>query len=357
MDLSKLSNEDLTALSTKNYDKLSNEGLSFLNEQNQSKPESDTIPGAKQAHNLSDILNNAKAFSNYNPSQQEISKASQNPDTGMDDPAYQLAGLVSPSSIMGLSGKIGGVARKLGDNLMQRSMGATKIVPGLGEDFANAGMIGTKSQMAGQAERGLEKSGQAIGDLASKIPGTIPQDEVANKVAEVAGKRMTPSGFVRPEEQAIVDRTMNKAVDFANAEPLTGAETAARRAQAGQAAREARGYAQTPSSTLKAQQAVAEQAGHSEALKNAYQWSFPDAPNALADADKQYSTFAKADQLLSKPEPTGSLGNFMSQITPTSLMESAAGRAAIGGGKTIQRTPIGAVPLTLKGMFSPKDDQ
>lgn len=238
--------------------------------------------------------------------------------------------------------------RKLGDFLMQRGMGASRIVPGLGEKFAQEGMVGTKNMLAKQAGLGLERSGNKISELASKIPEPVSQDMVANKIAEVGGSKMTPSGFVRPEDEAFVNRTMSKAQDFAKAEPLPASEMASRRAIAGKAAREAGAYKTQPSQQLRAQMASAEQSGYSQALKDAYAKSFPGEANPLAEADQSYSTFKQAQSLLDKPEAVGSIRGFADQFVPSTLMETLAGRAAIGVGK---HAPLKAGPAGLTGLL------
>lgn len=274
------------------------------------------------------------------------------PANDLDDPGTSVLGLVAPSNPMA---GVGSLLRKGGDVLMQKAMGMSKVIPGLGEDFAKAGFWGTKSGMAGQAAQGMEKAGQSIGNLAEKIPGQISQDTVANKVAEVANGKMTPSGFVRPEDNPVVNRILSKAQDFATSEPITGAEMAARRAQAGKVAQEAGAYRMTnPSQAIKAQQAGAEQAGYSQALKDAYGKAFPGSTNALADADKSYGTYATASRSLNAPESMGTATNFLSQFIPTTLMESTAGRAAIGTGKAIQRVPRTA-PISLYDLLGKKD--
>ncbi len=296
-----------------------------------------------------------RKVANYEPSEQEISDAMHHPVTGMEDPAYQAVGLVSPGSI-NITG-LGKMLRKGGDTLMQKAMGATKMIPGLGEQFAQQGLIGTKAAMTGQTARGLEQSGQAIGELAQKIPSKISLDPAANKVAALADTKMTASGFVRPEDQSVVNRVLSKAQELAQSEPVSGAELAERRAIAGRSAREAGAYRTNPNFQLKSSVAKAEQAGYSEALKKAYSESFPGAPEALADADKKYSVLSKADQLLNKPESIGGLKDFLTHYTPSSLIESTAGRAAIGAGEISQKAPIGAIPLSLQQLLKPRDGQ
>lgn len=344
--LSKLSDEDLTALSQKQYDKLSDEGLQYLHAQSQPAPSPekpnlveravDFIPGMRKRREDISVQRQTPDYKQSHPE----------PSTGMEDPAYQAAGLVSPGGITGL----GGLLRNAGNSLMQKSVGASKVIPGLGEQFAQQGLIGTKGMMAGQVDRGLASSGQKIGELSSQIPNPVSQDAVANNVAELANKKMTPSGFVRPEDKAEVDELLSKAQHFATSEPLPGGEMAARRANSGTAAREMGRYKDNPSLRMQGKVAEAEQAGYSEALKKAYADSFPGSPEALADADKQYSVLSTAKSHLDKTESAGGLKDFLGQFVPTSLMESTAGRSAIGTGKLIQRAPLNpsSVPSLYK---------
>lgn len=252
-------------------------------------------------------------------------------------------------------GPLGKMLRSGGDSLMQKAVGMAKGVPGLGEQLAEQGLIGTKSVMRGQAERGLASSGGNISDLASQIPNPIPQDAVANKLGEIAQSRMTPSGFVRPEEAPVVNKVLSKAQDFAQAEPISGAEMASRRVLSGKAAREAGAYKTMPNQAMKSKVASAEQAGYSDALKKAYRDAFPGNPEALADADKQYSVLSQARDAMDKPESLGSLKELLGQYIPTSLMESTTGRASIGAGKVIQSSPKTIAPLTLQNMLKPRD--
>lgn len=266
-------------------------------------------------------------------------------------------GEVAAPGLAKLLKPIGAAMRKGGDVLMQKAIGAPKIIPGFGEQMAEQGLMGTKAGMQGQATKGLESSGQKISELSSQIPGKIPQDEVANKIASLANSKMTPSGFVRPEDQPVVNRLLGKAEDFAKSEPLSGAEMASRRALAGRSAREAGAYKTQPSQQIKSKVASAEQAGYSESLKKAYRDAFPDNSEALADADKQYSVLSQAKQIMDKPQAVGGLKDFLSQYTPTSLMESIGGRASIGAGKGIQSSSKILAPAGLKKMLTPKDEQ
>lgn len=287
-----------------------------------------------------------------------LSQAAKHPVTGMEDPAYSMGvGMVVPSNP--LAG-LGSMLRKGGDVLMQKAVGATRYVPGVGEQLANAGFMGTKAGMTADAVKKMQQAGEQIGQLASQIPGKIPQEPVANEIANLVykpGSRsalMTESGYVRPEEQRVVDKLLGKAQDFSSSEPLSGTEMAARRAQAGRAAREAKAYAPTPSTSVKAQLAAAEQAGYSRALKEAYSSAFPGATNPMADADQLYSTSSNAYGMLTRPESMGTATNFASQLIPTKLIESVAGRSLIGAGKAAQRVPRTAPVSALEQMLKPK---
>lgn len=297
------------------------------------------------------------AMGNKNPTEEDIQKQKADEDYAMQ--AGVGAGMAKPANMLAekVSGGLGKFIGGLGDTLMQRSVGVTKAVPGFGKELAEQGLMGTKSGMAGQAARGVEASGQNISNLASQIPGEISQDTVANKIAELASKKMTPSGFARPEGEAAINKILGRAEDFAKAEPISGTEMAERRALAGREAREAGMYRERPSEQLKAKLAGAEQSGYSEALKNAYRGAFPEAPEALANADKSYSTLRQAQQTLDKPEAISGIKNSLSQFIPSSLIESIGGRTAIGAEKALKAIPsqtYTAGPKALKDLIGDK---
>src|SRR3990167_10985964 len=93
----------------------------------------------------------------------------------------------------GLAALLGRGTTKIGDILMQKAVGLSKRIPGLGEQLAEAGLVGTKGMMGRQTEKGLEGAGKQIGELASKIPGKISQEQDAEKIAGLAGPRITSS--------------------------------------------------------------------------------------------------------------------------------------------------------------------
>jgi hypothetical protein len=269
----------------------------------------------------------------------------------MGQSPVQMAG---GEGIMKLLGKIPG---KVGDFLMKSSIGAAKEAPGFGKALADQGLIGTKSMMAKQAEQGLQTSGQAIGDLASKIPGTISQAPVADQIGSLAGKRMTTSGIIPPEDVKDVGQILGKAREVSQSAPVSGSDMAELRAMAGRRARQMGAYRQVPSAQLKSQLAGAEQAGRSQALKDAYSSAFP-GDESLANADKTYSTLATAKGYLSKPESdlidavkkssvTGQLYN----LIPDSLLQSVGGRAAIGTSNLMSKPAAAQIPLTLEQLL------
>lgn len=355
MDLSALSDSDLEALHKGDYENVSDNGLAYLHAAKQNS--GSVFPGAKPPGMIEKALDvlpgmreKREAIANYQ-STPEFKKNYPEQVTGMDDPAIQVAGLFSSGGI-GVPG-LSGLLRKGGDVLMQKSIGATKAIPGFGEQLAAQGLMGTKAGMAGQAARGIESSGQEIGNLAQQIPGQISQDPIANRVANIANQKMTSSGFARPEEAGAVNKVLSRAQDFAKSEPLTGAEMAERRALAGRSAREAGAYKTQPSQQLKAKIASAEQQGYSEALKNAYRGAFPENPEALANADKKYSVLRQAQESLDKPEAISGFRNSLAQYIPTSLLESIGGRTALGTEKVLRTAPLGA-PRTLEDLLNPQ---
>lgn len=295
-------------------------------------------------------------------SPQELNMLQQAEDIG-SSPVQVAAG-------EGLGKLLGRPAAKIGDYLMQKAVGMKNFIPGVGEKLAQAGLIGTKGMMQRQAESGLESAGQQIGDLASKIPGQISQDPVANSVASIADRSITPEGYTRPESQAMVNKVLNKAQDFAYSEPISGPEMAARRAQAGMDARAAGAYRNNPAQTLKAQLASAEQSGYSQALKDAYSKSFPDQPNDLANADSMYSALSKANTGLNAPQSSsyysllkklalpvaggaagGVPGAVAGAVLSTPAGQSVTGRALIGASKIAEKPYINSLPMDLRQLF------
>lgn len=124
MDVSKLSDADLTALSNKQYDKLSNEGLNYLHGQSRGTPSgpdnahssgiSSKPVGENTASQSSDwwkkstsdriqdfVKHPGEAFQQHNTQEQQANPNTI-PVTGMDDPALKIAGMVSPESALSL---------------------------------------------------------------------------------------------------------------------------------------------------------------------------------------------------------------------------------------------------------------
>lgn len=286
-------------------------------------------------------------FSKMNPTQQRTFQ-------GILDGSIGPGVLASQSALQ----PIAGVVKKGGDILMQKAIGATKYIPGFGEKLAQQGLVGTRNAMVGQVDQGLEESGEKISQLASGIPNNISQDPVSNAVGKLSMRYITPEGYTRPEDIRVVNQVLSKAQDYASADALSGEEMAARRMQAGRAAREAGAYKSQPSQQLKARIAKAEQSGYSDALKKAYAESFPNQPNALAEADSTYSTLAKAKDILSRPPSIGSVSSLASQMVPTSLIESSLGRGMIGAGNLLGSSfTAGATNNTLSALRKLLSDQ
>lgn len=261
----------------------------------------DYLEYQQHINNSNTIKPGLKSFMEYNPSHEQMMEAAKHPVTGMEDPGFQAIGLLSPTSgaasLMELLGK---GPRKLGDTLMQKAVGLKKYIPGLGENLANEGLIGTRGMLQNQVTKGLASRGQEIGDLAKSIPGEISNQAVADKIGDLAGRRMTSGGIIPPEESKNIGQILGKAREVLQSPPMSGEAQAEMRAIAGRRARELGAYRTNPSAALKSQLAGAEQAGRSEALKQAYSSAFPEAPNALAEADQAYGALSKAQSGLSQ---------------------------------------------------------
>lgn len=238
-----------------------------------------------------------------------------------------------------LAGMLGGGITKGGDMLMQKAVGLSRYVPGVGETLADEGVLGTKGMMRGQIENALESKGQEMGSLARSVP-EVDTQPVAEKLGEKASSYISPEGQVLPQQMPEFNKFSQAASDVSGEGPISGEEAAFRRMQYGKIAKNAGRYRENPAQGLKAQLAGQQQAGYSEALKQA-------APG-LSDIDNAYGNLSTADAAMSKPESLGSM-NLVGKFVPTSLVESAAGRALIPTGRAVSsmQTPLQYTPATL----------
>ena len=194
---------------------------------------------------------------------------------------------------------IGKGVSNLGDYLMQRAVGFKNTVPGLGKILGQEGLIGTRGMMAKQVEQGLENRGAEIGNLAKTVD-EVSTKPVAERLETRANKIMSNEGTVLPEDIPIYNKFKTAAGEATQDETISGEEAAFRRQRYGKIARDAGRYRDNPAQGMKAQLAGEQQAGYSQALKDAYAKQFPEDASKLADADRAYSTLAQANTQLSK---------------------------------------------------------
>lgn len=231
----------------------------------------------------------------------------------------------------GLAQLLGKPFGSAGDYLMQKAAGMKKYIPGVGKTMADEGMIGTKGMLRKQAESSLTKHGQRIGELAAKIPGEIDNAPVADKIGSLAERRILSTGEIPAEESKAVGQILGKAHEVAASPPMSGKLQAEMRAMAGRRAREMGAYKTVPSAQVKSQLASAEQAGRSEALKQAYGKAFPNQPNALAESDAAYSALSKVQAGLNNPDSLSAF-EWATKLSPAAIGAATGGLpgAAIG---------------------------
>lgn len=316
MDITKLSDQDLAALHAKQYDKLSDEGLQYLHGQ-QSPPKTHQQELLdKYAPEL-----HAKSFA-------ELPKESQDAFTaGM--------GGVANAAGEGLGTIVSGIGRGLksgGDILLQRAVGLKRFIPGVGETLADEGVIGTKGMMRNQVEQGLAKRGQEIGELAKGIQ-KVDTQPIAERLGERAAKLVGPDGEIAPDNIKAFHKYVDAAKDAMSEDAISGETAAFRRAEQGRIARESGRYRDNPSQSLKAQIAGEQQAGYSNALKNA-----PGAPPELAEADKAYGALSQANKAMAAPESITSMG-IAGKAVPAALGASIGGAPGAAAGALLN-TPL-----------------
>lgn len=221
-------------------------------------------------------------------------------------------------------------ASALGDFLMQKAVGIKKFIPGVGKTLGEEGLIGTKSMMAKQAEKGLAQRGKEIGDLTSSIP-EVSTDTPSQAVLDKAQKLVQRDGYISPQDRPQYRNLSRLSDDIAarggDEGVVTGSVAQNARANAGTRAREAGAYRDNPAQTLKAKAASTEQYGWSQALKDAYAKMNPENPQALSQADSAYSALSRADSAMSK-QPSA-LSQFLNVGARTGIGASIGG--AVGG--------------------------
>lgn len=257
MDLSKLSNEDLIALHSKQYDKLSDEGLKSLHSQKSDSAQAgnqnghnnsnqdfagaptqkplggvhttggafgrSTAPNSpvtpQDTQRLQDAITNnipaaggaAGAFVGGYPGAMAGAATGsmlKNLITGdKSQPKQALEQVGMDSVTQGLLPEAGGrainavgrIAGKGADRLMQSAAGLKKYIPGVGTELLDRGIWGTKNGMAADVGHAIHDEGAQVDQMIHKLKGSADSEAVANKVANFGDTNVSTNGYSTDE--------------------------------------------------------------------------------------------------------------------------------------------------------------
>lgn len=232
---------------------------------------------------------------------------------------------------------------KLGDFLMQKAVGMKKYVPGVGNNLADEGVIGTKGMMREQVGSAMTDAGQTMQQATESMPGNYSTDKALQNVQKVASDFQLPSGGVAPESADAYSKAGSAVQDLMNEPGMSAPDMWARAKQNGDLAYKAG----QEKNGLAADIAKARQRGFSDTLQEA-------SPEFQGGAQR-YAGLAPAGRALKQPESisnvlvkgllkagvggalgaaldgtTGAVGGVLLS-TPAGM--SASGRTAIGASK------------------------
>jgi len=218
------------------------------------------------------------------------------------------------------SGLAGGVMRGLsegsvatGDRAMQAAVGRKKFTPGVGEELADAGLIGTREGMRQQVKKKIAETGGKMQSAAAGHPNMISSQPVADAVRDIA-RRKTVNGNVSILDQPAVTRIGEAATDI-DARGMEGAQDLLkRRGIAGNRVPDTAWANIDPAQALTHQISKAEQMASSRLLKE----NIPD----MIPLDKRFAALARARSALN---PDQRLGGMSMPTSPTSLLTSIPG--------------------------------
>ncbi len=221
-----------------------------------------------------------------------------------------------------VGGAIRGAGKGLkyvGDRLMQKAVGRTKITPGVGTELVEAGIFrptreGMKNQVMRKKDAAYDKMRQAV----VGNPSMNPTQPVADQVRQMTRKMEVPGGQPSASDIPAI-REIN---DFAADIDVRGFEDPlqmlSRRAAAGN-----RGYdnvTDVAKKSLLGKMSKQEQIGYSRELKKAVPELIP--------IDKRYAALSKASKSLNRDAPIYQGWGVPGLATKGAL---AAGGAAAGG--------------------------
>lgn len=197
-----------------------------------------------------------------------------NRETGEAVTAEDLAsGVAGANPVGGMGGKalkklLGGAAEKVGltkipDYLMQAAAGVKKIIPGMGSEMIDQGLIGTRGMIGKQAEQKIPVLAQQLEQEVSKLPGQVSHKQVSQDILERAKRFQTPSGYIPEADQAAVDAITARAKEVGARKAASTTEALSLKKQAG-----ARGWSRgTPLSGIENELNRAETMGYGKQLE------------------------------------------------------------------------------------------
>lgn len=279
---------------------------------------------------------------------------------------------------------VSAVGSKLGDYLMQRSVGMRKNTPGAGNRLVDQGVWGTKNHMTSQVESKLPEAENTVQEIVSGLPDKADPSEISAAVASRGDKFVLPNGEIPPNVQPDAAKVQSAAKGISQLGgyqpevPSSSYEAVTGRTQYGDPVSEARttpgtpekkgslsmqdvlglkrqgdwvGYTNsgTPASSLDSELGRAQADASRSILERASGGASKDAL-----ADEQALILAK--KALTKPETIhqgGPSSIFFGKVPGQSLMGSTAAHAAQKGGEFVGD----ATPKITQSLFGEKKDK
>ncbi len=236
---------------------------------------------------------------------------------------------------------VSALAGKLGDYLMQKSVGMRKYMPGMGTNLADQGVVGTKNMMANQVDTKLGEQEGYLQDLVKDLKGTVNSSEIADAVGQKAKQFTLPStGQASPFSQAELSKVRDMSDKLGGMGDLSAQDLLALKRQG-----DYMGY------TNAGNQATSTEASLGRAGANAARGALKEMSPDVADTLLNEQALLTAQKGLTKPETIHQgVGSslFFGKVPGQSLAGSVAGQTAVKGG---QLAGTMSAPQTLQGLF------
>ena len=287
---------------------------------------------AKAPEAISKLAN----FLNASAPRRVAASAVQGAVTNPDDP---LAGAAKSAAFSAGGETVAKLLKAPGDVAMQAGVGRRKYSPGVGTELADEGVWGTRGMMKGQVNKGLERTGSTLHELADEIPDApINAPQMGRNIAQGAAKPMAvPGGAPSSADIPKIEKIREFGEDVASRGMETGPQALARRIAAGQ-----RGYRgkEDPLQSLLGQLSKQEQIQYSQGLKGAHEAAT--STSRFADTDRRYGALKRAQSSLNEDitiprSLMGLLSQSAHAIPGGSLTLSTIGQAATKAGQAADK--------------------